>query len=102
MRERGDAPSECQVRNADGSRCERPVAVKLADSWGDTAWACISHADEALVMAPAAFIASVTDQGLGPFLSGRRRKSRGARTAPPRGRAASADEGAAVDEQDDG
>jgi hypothetical protein len=74
--------------------------VKLADSWGDTAWACISHADEALVMAPAAFIASVTDQGLGPFLSGRRRKSRNRRTATP-GRATEADGSTAVDGQHD-
>jgi hypothetical protein len=40
-------------------------------SAGDTAWACLAHADEILVTAPGAFIASRDDQGIGAFLSRR-------------------------------
>jgi hypothetical protein len=68
---RGGAPSSCQIGEADGSPCPRPAEVKLADTWGSTVWGCLSHAEEALINAPSAFIASEDAQGLGPWLSGR-------------------------------
>nr|WP_255645513.1 VOC family protein [Actinoplanes polyasparticus] len=68
---RGGAPATCQVPAADGSACPRPAEIKLADTWGATVWACLTHADEALINAPGAFIASEDAQGLGPWLSHR-------------------------------
>jgi hypothetical protein len=51
--------------------------VKLADAAGDTAWACLAHADEILVTVPGAFVASQNERGIAWFLSrraaGRRR-----------------------------
>jgi catechol 2,3-dioxygenase-like lactoylglutathione lyase family enzyme len=69
---RGGAPSACQVGLADGSPCEQPAEVKLADSWGETVWGCLGHTDEALLNARSAFIATEDDQGLGPWLRARR------------------------------
>ena len=43
--------------------------MKLADSAGDTVWACLAHADEILVTVPGAFIASQDGEGLAAFLS---------------------------------
>jgi hypothetical protein len=68
---RGGAPATCQVPAADGSPCTSPAEIKLADTWGATVWACLPHADEALINAPGAFIASEDAQGLGPWLSHR-------------------------------
>ncbi|WP_433294036.1 VOC family protein [Actinoplanes sp. CA-030573] len=65
---RSGAPSACQVASSDGSPCDRPAEIKLADSWGVTVWSCLPHADEALIDAPGAFIATEDAQGLGPWL----------------------------------
>ncbi|WP_041832254.1 VOC family protein [Actinoplanes sp. N902-109] len=67
----GGAPSACQVGAADGTSCARPAEIKLADTWGTTVWGCLTHAEEALINAPSAFIAAEEAQGLGPWL-GRR------------------------------
>lgn len=65
-RARGGATGDCQVRDAQGAgQCPERAEVKLADSRGDTVWACLSHADEILVTVPAAFLASQEDQGSG-------------------------------------
>jgi hypothetical protein len=69
---RGSAPANCQIGLADGSPCELPAEAKLADPWGDTVWGCLTHADEALINARSAFIASEDGQGLGPWLRARR------------------------------
>ncbi|MEU4625797.1 VOC family protein [Actinoplanes sp. NPDC023801] len=74
---RGGAPSSCQVPGTDGSHCTHPAEVKLADSWGSTVWSCLSHADEALINASGAFIATEDAGGLGPWLSRRRPQSGG-------------------------
>jgi hypothetical protein len=63
----------CEVITTKGS-CGNPAEVKLADTWGDTLWACLSHAEEALINAPAAFIANQNSNGLGSFLASQRRK----------------------------
>jgi hypothetical protein len=68
---RGGAPATCQVPAADGTPCPQPAEIKLADTWGATVWACLTHADEALINAPGAFIASEDARGLGPWLSHR-------------------------------
>lgn len=69
---RGGAPAACQIGLADGGPCDQPAEVKLADSWGETVWGCLSHTDEALLNARSAFIATEDEQGLGPWLQARR------------------------------
>jgi catechol 2,3-dioxygenase-like lactoylglutathione lyase family enzyme len=69
-RTRGATRPGCGVRSFHGAACESEAEVKLADSAGDTVWACLSHADEILVTVPAAFIAS-PDEGIAAFMSGR-------------------------------
>jgi hypothetical protein len=68
---RGGAPAACQVPAADGGACPEAAELKLADGWGATVWACLPHADEALINASGAFIANEDAQGLGPWLSRR-------------------------------
>jgi catechol 2,3-dioxygenase-like lactoylglutathione lyase family enzyme len=68
---RGGAPQACQVTGRDGGRCPNQAEVKLADSLGDSVWACLPHAEEILVTVPAAFIASHDDRGIAVFLAGR-------------------------------
>ncbi|MCA2214208.1 VOC family protein [Jidongwangia harbinensis] len=69
---RGGAPAGCQVGAPDGAACPRPAEVKLADPWGETVWGCLTHADEALINARSAFIATEDGHGLGPWLRQRR------------------------------
>ena len=42
-----------------------------ADSGGDVAWVCLTHADEILMTVPAAFIASQGEHGIAEFLARR-------------------------------
>jgi len=63
----GGTTASCEIRSA-GTACSQQAEVKLADSAGRSAWACLAHADEILVTVPGAFIAS-QDDGLAPFLS---------------------------------
>ncbi|MDZ5442205.1 hypothetical protein U2F26_05575 [Micromonospora sp. 4G57] len=65
---RGGAPAHCQIGGPRGEACPEPAEVKLADSWGDTVWGCMAHADEALLNARGAFLATEDGMGLGPFL----------------------------------
>jgi catechol 2,3-dioxygenase-like lactoylglutathione lyase family enzyme len=70
VRARGAATPRCGVRRFGGVPCQNEAEVKLADSAGDTVWACLAHADEILVTVPAAFIAS-PDEGIAGFMSTR-------------------------------
>ncbi len=72
---RGGSPAACQIGTPGGDACAEPAEVKLADSWGVTVWACLTHADEALINAPGAFIATEDAQGLQPWLSRRGRSA---------------------------
>jgi hypothetical protein len=65
---RGGALQGCQVTGRDGRRCPNQAEVKLADSLGDSAWACLRHAEQILVTVPAAFIASHDYRGIAAFL----------------------------------
>jgi hypothetical protein len=67
---RSGAPQACQVTGPDGRRCPDQAEVKLADSVGDSVWACLPHAEEILVTVPAAFMASHDDRGIAAFLGG--------------------------------
>ncbi|WP_446215561.1 VOC family protein [Micromonospora sp. IBHARD004] len=72
---RGGAPARCQIGGPRGEPCPEPAEVKLADSWGDTVWGCMTHADEALLNARGAFLATEDGTGLGPFLQARQPQS---------------------------
>ncbi|MFI2648022.1 VOC family protein [Micromonospora fulviviridis] len=65
---RGGAPARCQIGGPRGEPCPEPAEVKLADSWGDTVWGCLAHADETLLNARGAFLASEDAMGLAAFL----------------------------------
>jgi catechol 2,3-dioxygenase-like lactoylglutathione lyase family enzyme len=67
---RGGPPQACQVTGRDGGRCPNQAEVKLADSLGDSVWACLPHAEDILVTVPGAFIASHDDRGIAVFLAG--------------------------------
>jgi catechol 2,3-dioxygenase-like lactoylglutathione lyase family enzyme len=64
---RGGTTAQCEISPA-GEACSQQAEVKLADSAGHSAWACLAHADDILVMVPGTFIAS-QDEGLTPFVS---------------------------------
>ncbi|MET7468004.1 VOC family protein [Micromonospora sp. NPDC005257] len=68
---RDGAPRHCQIGGPRGEPCAEPAEVKLADSWGDTAWGCLAHADEALVNARGAFLATEDSTGLAAYLAAR-------------------------------
>lgn len=69
---RGGTTLVCQVHSPHRAPCQKRADVKLADSGGDTVWACLDHADEVLMTVPTAFIASEDDQGIAGFMSRRR------------------------------
>jgi hypothetical protein len=46
--------------------------VRLADSGGDSVWACLEHAHEILFAGPSAFLAGPGEQGISAYLSRRR------------------------------
>jgi GAF domain-containing protein len=62
-------PSRCQLGGADP--CPRPAEMKVADSWGDSAWGCATHAEEAIVHVRNAFVASEELGGLRAYVDRR-------------------------------
>ncbi|MGW5670556.1 VOC family protein [Micromonospora sp. NPDC003776] len=72
VRRSGGAPAHCQIGGPRGENCPAPAEVKLADSWGETVWGCLAHADETLLNARGAFLATDDGSGLGAFLRKRR------------------------------
>lgn len=69
---RGGTTATCQVSDMHGTGCRKRADVKLADTRGDTVWACLGHADEILVTVPGAFLVSQDDAGIAAFLHARR------------------------------
>jgi catechol 2,3-dioxygenase-like lactoylglutathione lyase family enzyme len=67
----GGTTASCEVSSIYGQPCRKKAEVSLADSGGETAWACLAHADEILMTVPGAFIASPGDQGIAGFRSRR-------------------------------
>ncbi|MFF3444289.1 GAF domain-containing protein [Streptosporangium sp. NPDC002721] len=64
--ERGTGrPALCQLGGS-GRQCAEPAELKIADGWGDSAWACTTHAEEALFVA-AVFIANKDLGGLNAY-----------------------------------
>ncbi len=60
-------PEHCQLGGARG--CTAPAEIKIADSWGDAAWSCPTHAEEAIVNVRSVFIASEELGGLAAYLN---------------------------------
>jgi GAF domain-containing protein len=65
-------PSWCQLGGS--IACPKQAEVKVADSWGDSAWACWQHAEEALINVVPVFLATESPHGLAAYR---------ARTSPP-------------------
>ncbi|MEV4283194.1 GAF domain-containing protein [Actinoplanes xinjiangensis] len=55
-------PEHCQLGGSRG--CAQPAEIKVADSWGDAAWGCTNHVEEALLNVRSVFIASEELGGL--------------------------------------
>jgi hypothetical protein len=62
-----DHPRTCQLGGASQS-CDLPAELKVADPWGDSAWGCIVHVEEAVINVPGVFIADETLGNLAAYL----------------------------------
>ncbi|MFI7661231.1 GAF domain-containing protein [Micromonospora parva] len=60
-------PEHCQLGGAAG--CTAPAEIKIADSWGDAAWGCPTHVEEAILNVRSVFIASEELGGLAAYLN---------------------------------
>ncbi|GAB6899374.1 GAF domain-containing protein [Kineosporia succinea] len=60
-------PGSCQLGARVG--CTAPVELKITDSWGDAAWGCFIHAEEALFNVRTAYIAEEQTDGLAAYLN---------------------------------
>ncbi|MDO3685385.1 glyoxalase/bleomycin resistance/extradiol dioxygenase family protein [Micromonospora sp. C28ISP2-4] len=78
---RDGAPGHCRIGGPRGEPCAEPAEVKLADSWGDTVWGCLAHADEALVNARGAFLATEDSTGIAAYLAVRQARPEAAAVA---------------------
>ncbi|MET1074266.1 MAG: GAF domain-containing protein [Umezawaea sp.] len=73
-------PEVCGLGGADG--CTAPAELKVADSWGDSAWGCQSHVEEAMFTLRTVFIANEDLGGLAAYVNRRPIPARPAE--PPR------------------
>ena len=55
-------PEHCRLGGTTG--CTEPAEVKIADSWGDSAWGCTAHVEEAIINVRSVSIASEELGGL--------------------------------------
>jgi hypothetical protein len=60
-------PEHCQLGGAAG--CTAPAELKIADSWGDSAWGCTNHVEEAVINVRSVFIAIEELGGLAAYLN---------------------------------
>lgn len=60
-------PEHCQLGGA--TPCTRPAELKIADSWGDAAWGCPEHVEEAIINVRSVFIASEELGGLAAYVN---------------------------------
>ncbi|MEV7327486.1 GAF domain-containing protein [Micromonospora sp. NPDC093244] len=60
-------PERCQLGGPAG--CLAPAEIKIADSWGDSAWGCPTHVEEAILNVRSVFIASEELGGLAAYLN---------------------------------
>ncbi|MET9229966.1 GAF domain-containing protein [Lentzea sp. NPDC003310] len=59
-------PEHCQLGGRAG--CTAPAEIKVADSWGDSAWGCGPHTEEVLIHVRSVFIASSELGGLAAYV----------------------------------
>jgi len=62
-----DHPSICELGARYG--CAGPAVIKVVDSWGDSAWGCEIHGEDALTSVPSTFLATAGTGGLGSYLN---------------------------------
>ncbi|MFE9578061.1 GAF domain-containing protein [Nocardia sp. NPDC006044] len=60
-------PDRCQLGGPE--KCTAAAELKIADSWGDSAWGCTSHVEEAILNVRSVFIASEELGGLAAYLN---------------------------------
>ncbi|MEH1166962.1 GAF domain-containing protein [Micromonospora sp. CPCC 205539] len=60
-------PDHCQLGGT--AVCTAPAEIKIADSWGDAAWGCPAHVEEAILNVRSVFIASEELGGLTAYLN---------------------------------
>ncbi|GIJ23556.1 GAF domain-containing protein [Micromonospora lutea] len=60
-------PERCQLGG--NQECSAPAEIKIADSWGDAAWGCPSHVEEAILNVRSVFIANEELGGLAAYLN---------------------------------
>ena len=58
-------PEHCQLGGSKG--CTAPAEIKVADSWGDAAWGCTNHVEEALINVRSVYIANEELGGLAAY-----------------------------------
>ncbi|WP_433294231.1 GAF domain-containing protein [Actinoplanes sp. CA-030573] len=58
-------PERCQLGGKAG--CPEPAELKVADSWGSSAWGCTRHVEEAILNVHSVFIASEELGGLDAY-----------------------------------
>lgn len=61
-------PVACQLGGTT-TPCSAAAEFKVADSWGDSAWGCTAHVEQALLTVRTAFLASEERDGLAGFLA---------------------------------
>ncbi|RZU74333.1 GAF domain-containing protein [Micromonospora kangleipakensis] len=64
-----DRPAACQLGR--DTRCTAAPELKVADSWGDSAWGCLDHVEEAILNARSVFVADAKLAGLSAYLGNR-------------------------------
>jgi hypothetical protein len=64
---RGGPTQACEITGPDSRRCAHQAEIKLADSLGDSAWVCLTHAEQILVTVPGSFITSHDGPGIAAF-----------------------------------
>ncbi|WP_245777801.1 GAF domain-containing protein [Lentzea xinjiangensis] len=69
----GEHPPVCELGLS--SPCDKPVEVKVADPWGDSAWACIQHAEDVIITERSTFIADQNLSGLARYLQSAQRNT---------------------------
>ena len=60
-------PERCQLGGTPA--CDAPAEIKIADSWGDAAWGCPDHVEEAIINVRSVFIANEDLGGLAAYLN---------------------------------
>ncbi len=60
-------PERCQLGGAAG--CPEPAELKVADSWGDSAWGCLAHVEQTTLNVSSVFVADSELGGLAAYVA---------------------------------